>query len=268
MDNSSVEHSTWFVANVRRSRQNGEHGNLQDSPNLTKHPIRRCFCSTWHSSECSQQLIPRTFRRSPRTRFFINYLYISAWARWDGRGLLLCFLPHVVTVRGECESGWDVLTLFEHVTPGEDPRPPLVFVENGPENDTKKCKQNVNDFIYYNDVEQHRRSWPHFALGERIYCPKFFLTLPYNCSSLSCWIKNTFTFYPLPLLPGRRLSQLELHLAMNHRIYLASVKQVLLNTCPKHDEKRLNAMWHSRPRGRRKMNLESPGRGGAGVWVD
>ena len=70
----------------------------------------------------------------------------------------------------------------------------------------------------------------------------FFLTLPYNCSSLSCWIKNTFTFYPLPLLPGRRLSQLELHLAMNHRIYLASVKQVLLNTCPKPDEKRLNAM--------------------------
>ena len=49
---------------------------------------------------------------------------------------------------------------------------------------------------------------------------------------------------------------------------LASVKQVLLNTCPKPDEKRLNAMWHSRPRGRRKMNLESPGRGGAGVWVD
>ena len=122
--------------------------------------------------------------------------------------------------------------------------------------------------IFDNDVEQHRRSWPHFALEERIYCPKIFLTLPYNCSSLSCWIKNTFTFYPLPLLPGRRLSQLELHLAMNHRIYLASVKQVLLNTCPKHDEKRLNAMWHSRPRGRMKMNLESPGRGGAGVWVD
>ena len=189
--------------------------------------------------------------------------YISRRGR-GGRGLLLCFLPHVATVRGECESGWDVLTLFEHVTPGEDPRPRLVFVEN----DTKKCKQNVNDFIYYNDVEQHRRSWPHFALEESIYCPKKFLTLPYNCSSLSCWIKNTFTFYPLPLLPGRRLSQLELHLAMNHRIYLASVKQVLLNTCPKPDEKRLKAMWHSRPRGRRKMNLESPGRGGAGVWVD
>ena len=57
--------------------------------------------------------------------------YISRRGR-GGRGLLLCFLPHVVTVRGECESGWDVLTLFEHVTPGEDPRPRLVFVENGP----------------------------------------------------------------------------------------------------------------------------------------